>query len=302
MNYRIPVMNYRIPVEGESKILEDNTALVHYIIKQRFNNTRIEYEDLLQSGLLGLLKAIRTFDESKSKFATYASTCINNEILMAMRCTRNSIIPVSLETEIQTHGNETFTLSDITRDEKLEYFIEDVENQDAIKQVLEVASDPDKVLMSMLLEGEIQSVIASELGISQSCVSRRIQALSKYFKGEKPMKIIPLCTKRKVVELRREGLSFSDICKEVGISYATVKKILAEMENVKVEYIDAASENKSVDLPENSPFLNSHRCVNMPTEYSVVSSPEGFLFLVLPDRTSAKILECPWCQRGGCDV
>lgn len=173
-------MNYRIPIKGEEQLLKDNEGLVHYIVRSRFNNTNYEYEDLVQVGLMGLLKGIRTFNESKSKFSTYVSVCIKNEILMLVK--RKSPKSISLETEIRGYSNEVFTLNDIVADKDSEKFTEDLENKALVENLLKTASDRDKLLIELVLDGKTQQEIGSILGVSQSIISRRIGCLSKYFK------------------------------------------------------------------------------------------------------------------------
>lgn len=268
-------MNYRIPIKGEEQLLKDNEGLVHYIVRSRFNSTNYEYEDLVQVGLIGLLKGIRTFKESESKFSTYVGVCIKNEILMLVK--RKSPKSISLETEIRGYSNEVFTLNDVVADKDSEKFTEDLENKTLVENLLKTASDRDKLLIELVLDGKTQQEIGSILGVSQSIISRRIGCLSKYFKGEAFMKVIPLETKQQVVRLHKEGLSFAEITRKTGVSYPAIKRIIKDIENLS--------------------FLNSHRCVGMPNGYSVVLELDSLL-LVLPNGISNRIEKCPWCQGG----
>ena len=161
-------------------LIEHNLRLVVYIAK-RFENTGVNIEDLISIGSIGLIKAINTFNSSKKiKLATYASRCIENEILMYLRKTGSQKSEVSFDEPLNTDwdGNELL-LSDIlgTEEDEVCRALED----DAEKRVLLEAVDllegreREIILLRFGLDGRqeyTQKEVADMLGISQSYISR----------------------------------------------------------------------------------------------------------------------------------
>ncbi len=166
--------------EAERVLIEHNLRLVVYIAK-RFENTGIMADDLISIGNIGLIKAIKTFKSEKNiKLATYASRCIENEILMFLRKSniRKNEISLDEPLNIDWDGNELL-LSDILGTDSdsvykdLEY---DIEKQ-MLSQALTKLSDREKQIMEMRfgLRGQkemTQKEVADLLGISQSYISR----------------------------------------------------------------------------------------------------------------------------------
>ena len=165
---------------AKDKLVEHNLRLVVYIAK-KFESTGIELEDLISIGAIGLIKAVRTFNYEKNiKLATYASRCIENEILMHLRKTSRQKIEVSLEEPLKfdSDGNELL-LVDLLFDEN-ENVAKNLE-EDADKQILLSAINklPDREQEIMKLrfglcgkEELTQKEVADLLGISQSYISR----------------------------------------------------------------------------------------------------------------------------------
>ena len=161
-------------------LIEHNLRLVVYISK-RFENTGINIEDLISIGTIGLIKAVNTFNSGKNiKLATYASRCVENEILMYLRKINSQRTEVSFDEPLNTDwdGNELL-LSDILGTEEDEVYrpLED----DADRQMLMEAIDSlDKrereiILLRFGLPGGkeyTQKEVADMLGISQSYISR----------------------------------------------------------------------------------------------------------------------------------
>lgn len=161
-------------------LVEHNLRLVVYI-SRRFENTGVNLEDLISIGTIGLIKAANTFKSEKSiKFATYASRCIENEILMYLRKINNRRGEVSFDEPLNTDwdGNELL-LSDVlgTDDDEVCRPLED----DADKQMLMAAiaslneRDREIVLLRFGLMGRnecTQKEVADMMGISQSYISR----------------------------------------------------------------------------------------------------------------------------------
>ncbi len=161
-------------------LIEHNLRLVVYIAR-RFENTGINLEDLISIGTIGLIKAIGTYRLEKSiKLATYASRCIENEILMYIRKTASQKAEVSLDEPINMDydGNELL-LSDIlgTDEDMILRPMEDDVDLQLLRQALRELPQREReiVLMRFGLEGRkelTQKEVALKMGISQSYISR----------------------------------------------------------------------------------------------------------------------------------
>lgn len=166
--------------EARDKLIEHNLRLVVYI-SRRFENTGVNLEDLISIGAIGLIKAISTFDGSKNiRLATYASRCIENEILMYLRKVTPLKSEVSLSEPLNTDwdGNELL-LSDIlgTDNDMVLRPLEDDVDRQLLRESLERLSAREKTLISLrfgLGGGKelTQKEVADRLGISQSYISR----------------------------------------------------------------------------------------------------------------------------------
>ena len=161
-------------------LVEHNLRLVVYIAK-KFENTGINIEDLISIGTIGLIKAINTFRADKSiKLATYASKCIENEILMFIRKTAGLRQEVSIDEplNVDKDGNELL-LSDILGNEEDSVFssIELEEDRRTVRQALERLDRRERIIIELRfgLDGgkeHTQKEVADMLGISQSSISR----------------------------------------------------------------------------------------------------------------------------------
>ena len=168
--------------EAKKKLIEHNLRLVVYIAK-KFDNTGVGVEDLISIGTIGLIKAINTFNPIKKiKLATYASRCIENEILMYLRRNNKTKLEVSIDEPLNVDwdGNELL-LSDILGTEE-DTIYKDLENE-AERRLLVKAinglSSRERLIVNMRygLESEdgeekTQKEVADILGISQSYISR----------------------------------------------------------------------------------------------------------------------------------
>lgn len=168
--------------EARSLLIEHNLRLVVYIAK-KFDNTGVGVEDLISIGTIGLIKAINTFNPVKNiKLATYASRCIENEILMYLRRNSKTKMEVSIDEPLNVDwdGNELL-LSDILGTEE-DAIYKDLENE-AEKKVLIRAigrlSGREQMIIRMRFglgtedgEEKTQKEVADMLGISQSYISR----------------------------------------------------------------------------------------------------------------------------------
>ena len=171
----------RLPEEKARQVLiERNLRLVVYIAK-RFDNTGINIEDLISIGTIGLIKAVNTFRTDKNiKLATYASRCIENEILMTLRASRKRRGDVSLSEPIGTDGEgNDITFMDVlgTDQDELEETVIRHVTLEKIHRVLSRLPARERLVLEMrygLADGTAhpQHEIARLLGISRSYVSR----------------------------------------------------------------------------------------------------------------------------------
>ena len=166
--------------EARNVLIERNLRLVAHICK-KYNIPNIETDDLISIGTIGLIKGINTFNLDKNvRLATYASRCIENEILMYLRRNNRIKNEVSFDEplNIDWDGNELL-LSDIlgTENDEVYHHIEEEVNYNLLSYVMKKLSPREKVIMEMrfgLVNGEemTQKEVADEIGISQSYISR----------------------------------------------------------------------------------------------------------------------------------
>ncbi|MBR6007063.1 MAG: RNA polymerase sporulation sigma factor SigE [Clostridia bacterium] len=166
--------------EAKRILIEHNLRLVVYIAK-KFDNTGVSIEDLISIGTIGLIKAVNTFrSEKKIKFATYASRCIENEILMHLRKTSRQKLEVSLDEPLNADwdGNELL-LSDVlgTDADDVDRELEDAVDRELLRLALEKLTSREKRIVELRfgLGGSreyTQKQVADMLGISQSYISR----------------------------------------------------------------------------------------------------------------------------------
>ena len=178
--------------EARNLLIEHNLRLVVYIAK-KFEGTGICIEDLVSIGTIGLIKAVKTFRPSKNiKLATYASRCIENEILMFLRKTSQHKNDISIDEplNIDWDGNELL-LSDIlgTDDDTVNRGIESEAEKSILLDAVERLAGREKLIMKMrfgLIDGKerTQKEVADEIGISQSYISRLEKRIIKKLKKD----------------------------------------------------------------------------------------------------------------------
>lgn len=161
-------------------LVERNLRLVVYIAR-KFENTGVGLEDLISIGTIGLIKAANTFRADKNiKLATYASRCIENEILMYIRKSQNQKLELSLEAPLSADwdGNELI-LSDVlgSGEENVGKRLEDEEEKSVIAEAVALLGDREREIIELRfgLGGRremTQKEVADMLGISQSYISR----------------------------------------------------------------------------------------------------------------------------------
>ena len=165
---------------AKRKLVEHNLRLVVYIAK-RFENTATNIEDLISIGTIGLIKAIGTYRLDKNiKLATYASRCIENEILMHIRKIANQKAEISLDEPINLDGDgNELLLSDIlgTEEDVIVRPLEDDVDVMVLRKAVKALPDREReiILMRYGMEGrkeQTQKEVAQIMGISQSYISR----------------------------------------------------------------------------------------------------------------------------------
>ena len=167
-------------MEAKNKLIEHNLRLVVFLSK-KYEGTKIDLEDLVSIGSIGLIKGINTFKGDKNiKLATYCSRCIDNEILMHIRKNKKRNLDVSLDESLSfdKEGNE-LTLKDVLGTEE-DIVTKGIEEQDLKKIMMEEIDklndrDKDIIVKRYGLDGNeelTQKDVASLLGISQSYISR----------------------------------------------------------------------------------------------------------------------------------
>ena len=180
--------------EAKNLLIEHNLRLVVYIAK-RFDNTGVGVEDLISIGTIGLIKSINTFNPEKNiKLATYASRCIENEILMYLRRNNKTRLEVSIDEPLNVDwdGNERLLCDIVGTDEDVIYRdIESEVEKKLLSHALKKLSKREQTIISLRFglgtrDGQelTQKEVASLLGISQSYISRLEKKIMKQLKRE----------------------------------------------------------------------------------------------------------------------
>lgn len=178
----------------KSLLVEHNLRLVVYIAK-KFDNTGIGVEDLISIGTIGLIKAINTFNPEKNiKLATYASRCIENEILMYLRRNNKTKMEVSIDEPLNVDwdGNELLLSDILGTDEDIIYKnIEDEVDRKLLNNALAKLTERERIIVQLRFglnteDGmeRTQKEVADLLGISQSYISRLEKKIIKRLKKE----------------------------------------------------------------------------------------------------------------------
>ena len=180
--------------EAKKTLIEHNLRLVVYIAK-KFDNTGVGVEDLISIGTIGLIKAINTFNPMKKiKLATYASRCIENEILMYLRRNSKTRLEVSIDEPLNVDwdGNELL-LSDIlgTEEDTIYRDMEDEAERRLLVRALNKLNSREKLIVRMRFglddpdgKEKTQKEVADLLGISQSYISRLEKKIMQRLKRE----------------------------------------------------------------------------------------------------------------------
>lgn len=178
--------------KAREKLIVHNLRLVVYIAK-KFESTGIGIEDLISIGTIGLIKAVNTFSVEKNiKLATYASRCIENEILMYLRKTNPQKMEVSIDEPLNVDwdGNELL-LSDIlgTDDDTVSVNIENEAEKRVLLEAVQKLDEREKLIMELRFglnnrPEKTQKEVADMIGISQSYISRLEKRIIKRLKKD----------------------------------------------------------------------------------------------------------------------
>ena len=178
--------------EAKKEVIEHNLRLVVYIAR-RFENTGVGIEDLISIGTIGLMKAVGTYRPDKNiKLATYASRCIENEILMYLRKNANRKGEISFDEPLNTDwdGNELL-LSDVlgTDADIVMRPMEETVDRDLLAAAIAILSPREKEIISLRFglgggKEKTQKEVADRLGISQSYISRLEKRIISRLKKE----------------------------------------------------------------------------------------------------------------------
>lgn len=180
--------------QAKQKLIEHNLRLVVYIAK-KFDNTGVGVEDLISIGTIGLIKAINSYKKDKNiKLATYASRCIENEILMYLRRNSKTRAEVSIDEPLNVDwdGNELLLSDILGTDEDVIY--KDIENEaecKILKKAIDKLPERERVIVDLRYglnsadgEEKTQKEVADLLGISQSYISRLEKKIMKRLRKE----------------------------------------------------------------------------------------------------------------------
>ncbi len=182
--------------DARTKLIEHNLRLVAHIAKKYVNSTKVDNDDLISIGTIGLIKGVSSFDSKKSTgIASYISRCVENEILMFLRANKKTNNEVSLDDPIgkDKEGNSIKLIDVLGTDD--DSIIDKIQTDLHIKKLGEVIesklTDREKLVLKMRFglgntKNMTQNEIAKELGISRSYVSRieknAVEKLSKFIK------------------------------------------------------------------------------------------------------------------------
>ena len=180
--------------EAKKLLIEHNLRLVVYIAK-KFDNTGIGVEDLISIGTIGLIKSINTFNRDKNiKLATYASRCIENEILMYLRRNNKTRLEVSIDEPLNVDwdGNELLLSDILGTDEDIIYRnLENETERKLLQRAVNRLGDRERTIIQLRFglndpngTEMTQKEVATYLGISQSYISRLEKKIMKRLKRE----------------------------------------------------------------------------------------------------------------------
>ena len=178
------------------KLVEENVKLV-YEVAHKYKYlccTTIDFDDLVSVGYIGLVKASKSYDDTKNiKFSTLAFVCIKNEILREFvnkQYRFNDTNTVSLNTKFQPkHDIDCIELQELIPDDKMEDYLENLDNKILIDSIYEKCTDKEKRVIDLYLEGFSLKDISIKVGCHWTTVSKIISNLKRYMGGEMYMRL-----------------------------------------------------------------------------------------------------------------
>lgn len=180
-------------IDARNELISHNLRLVLFIAKRYIgicDGFRVEFDDLMMAGMLGLVKGVDTYIINKQvKLCTYISKCINNEILLYLRKCRKVITGISLDEPFcDGMGCSNLRLGDTISDDKdhFDVFVKECEYA-MLRETIEELDDMDRIIIEMsfgFIDDKVytQKEIGEEFGLSQSYVSRKVRNISKTLK------------------------------------------------------------------------------------------------------------------------
>lgn len=240
-------------VNNEEELVVNNIRLVYYIVK-KFNFSQSEYEDVVECGILGLVKAARTFDKSKGKrFSTYAGRCIQNEIGMYFRKHKKCLDYVYLDEdipELSTEGGK-ITLKDIIKspEESIEErILREEEFMEILNIIINMQDSKKRAIVLLSLEQDRQITIAEKFNLTQSAISRILKECyaeirRKYEDGYKPFFKISKKGKGYVISFPIKEMQYEKMQTSLALENAVKKKGRVEIRiNKKTKQFTAIEE------------------------------------------------------------
>lgn len=158
----------------ENTMVEKNLGLVHYILKDKYSNVNEEYDDLFQIGCIGLLKAIRTYDDSRAEFSTWAGVIINNEILNHIKYKKRHVID-----ELPLYENNIIDDTYLEFENYYSYY----ELQNKIKEILKKYSEERLKVLELLVYNRLnRREISRILNVDINMVNNTIRSFRRRLK------------------------------------------------------------------------------------------------------------------------
>lgn len=254
----------------EAQMVEDNLDLVKWIVNNRISwNGQEDFQDKVQIGSIGLIKAVKTFDKSKKvKFATYASTCIMNEIRMDIRRNEGFSKAISLEQPLSTQNDDIIdlTIGDSVVDERNSNFTNGMDKQIEIARMLSIVlnclKDRQRFIMLLSMAEVKKKEIGKWLGITKSRVC----------------KITSECQKKLNAQFLEDGQK---------MSYREVFKVAMEETTIIISFSTSDVKNFNQSLAS---ALREIQEPNRLTDFELKKSEEQVIIYLPAERDALEML------------
>lgn len=210
----------------------------------KYKNSNIEYDDLIQTSYIGLIKAYNTYKKLDICFSTYMLTVVRNEILMLLR--KKQLKTESLDGEIEVNKGDFVTKYEVIPDAK--DCIKEKEDRMLLEEIYNNASDLEKIIIEALANGKTQQTIANEVGFSRGYISRIIKKIGVDFnrlnKGVYSVGRKPKANIENIKAYQQKGMTINEIANKLGVSRITVYNQLKKdvSKNKEIKPITEATE------------------------------------------------------------